>query len=592
MAIAVSEIATSWPAPAMLVGMIALLFAATFAEAYPVPVENVPADGVSLAAVFIVGAGLVFGWATAAVCAALTQVVLGAVERRPPVRLAYNASAYALAGAVAGMAATLVEQRIQAASLLFAVLAGSAGFYAVNVVLVVAVISRVTEQRFGALLTRTGGSTIIPFAIMASATLMLKVLWDRSPFLLFALIGPLLAISLYQRSVHRALTAMRLALTDPLTELGNHRHFHERTAQDLERARREGVPFTLCLIDLDDFKKVNDRHGHPIGDQLLTRIASCLRHDGEAFRLGGDEFAVVLPGRGRHDGLLVAEAIIERIAAVSVEHGGHISASAGVATYPDDAKDRDELIRLADSALYWAKERGKNRVRVYTAEFAELGASFQRGEGLGSTECLRAAASLARAVDARDAFTGQHSARVGVLASCVGARMGLSGDEIELLRVAGELHDLGKLAIPEEILCKPGPLDDSEWRAVARHPEVGFRLLKSLGADAIAEWVLHHHERWDGRGYPDNLRAEDIPLESRILFVCDAYDAITTERVYREEVSTREAIEELMRCAGTQFDPRVVAALAAAVGQPAISLARPARAATAPASETQLEQAS
>ncbi|MDQ3822949.1 MAG: HD-GYP domain-containing protein, partial [Actinomycetota bacterium] len=172
----------------------------------------------------------------------------------------------------------------------------------------------------------------------------------------------------------------------------------------------------------------------------------------------------------------------------------------------------------------------------------------------------RAAVSLAKAVDARDAYTGSHSERVGELAARIAVRLGVDPDEVELTRLAGSLHDLGKLAIPEEILRKPGPLTDGERLVVERHPQIGFRMLESLGVDPVADWVLHHHERWDGGGYPDGIPGERIPLGARILFVADAYDAMTSDRVYRRRLSHADALAELQRCAGTQFDPEIVAA--------------------------------
>src|SRR5881394_4331824 len=164
--------------------------------------------------------------------------------------------------------------------------------------------------------------TIVPFSLMASAALMLVVLWQRSPFLSVALVGPLLAIQLYQRAIVRALRAMRLALTDPLTGLGNHRHFHERLERELAQAQARGLPLTLCLVDVDDFKRVNDRFGHPAGDAVLSQLASRLRQTGEAFRLGGDEFAVLLPGYEESEALTAAESIIDRISALDLEHMG------------------------------------------------------------------------------------------------------------------------------------------------------------------------------------------------------------------------------------------------------------------------------
>jgi putative nucleotidyltransferase with HDIG domain len=180
---------------------------------------------------------------------------------------------------------------------------------------------------------------------------------------------------------------------------------------------------------------------------------------------------------------------------------------------------------------------------------------------------LQAAASLARAVDERDAYTGRHSYVVGELAARVAFLLGLSSDEVELVRLAGSLHDLGKLAVPEEILRKPGPLSEGEQHVLRRHPQIGYRMLRSLGVEPISTWVLHHHERWDGRGYPHGLGGDEIPLGSRILFVADAYDAMTSDRVYRAHVAHDEAIAELERCAGTQFDPEIVAVFATGVAR-------------------------
>jgi putative nucleotidyltransferase with HDIG domain len=174
---------------------------------------------------------------------------------------------------------------------------------------------------------------------------------------------------------------------------------------------------------------------------------------------------------------------------------------------------------------------------------------------------LSAAAALADAVDARHACVGNHSQRVGELAGAVAARLGLPLDQVELIRVAGSVHDVGKLAVPEEILWKPGPLTDRERQVLERHPQIGYQMLEALGIEPVATWVLHHHERWDGEGYPANLAGERIPLGARIVFVADSFDAMTTNRIYQPALSFDEALAELQRSAGTQFDPAVVAAL-------------------------------
>ncbi len=395
---------------------------------------------------------------------------------------------------------------------------------------------------------------------MASSALTLVVLWQREPALSIALVGPLLAIALYQRSTFKAMRAMRLALTDPLTGLGNHRSFHERLQRELVAAEEAGTSLALCLVDFDNLKAVNDRFGHPVGDLVLGQVASRLRQGGEAFRLGGDEFAVLLPRQDERQATAVARSIVERVAALDVEGVGAVTVSAGVATYPTHGSGRDELIRLADSALYWAKKDGKNRVRAYAAE-SILRSSGTLADTPDRAAQYRAAESLAKAVDQRDAYAGSHSQRVGDYSARIARRLGAEEPGVELTRLAGSLHDLGKLAIPEEVLRKPGTLTTAERLMVERHPQIGSRMLESLDVEPVAEWVLHHHERWDGEGYPDRLAGEQIPLGARILFVADAYDAMTSESTYRAALSQQDALAELARGAGTQFDPAVVTAL-------------------------------
>jgi diguanylate cyclase (GGDEF)-like protein/putative nucleotidyltransferase with HDIG domain len=546
-------------------GIVVLVTGAMLAEAFPVPIEleGVAAGGVSLAAVFIVGAAIIYGWATAVVVAFVALGAVQAIHRRGATKLLYNGSVYALGALAAGLAAAPVAVDGSIGSLVAAVVVGGLAFYAVNVALIAAVVARLADERFLALVQRSIRSTAIPFSIMASVSLTLTVLWDHSPLLSAALVGPLVAVALYQRSVQEALTAMRLALTDPLTGLGNHRHFHDRLQRDLDRAQARSTPFSLCLVDVDDFKEVNDNHGHPVGDRVLAQVAARLRTGGEAFRLGGDEFALLLPGRTEAEALAIAGTVIARIAELDLEHGGRLTVSAGVASFPEHGVERAELVRVADNALYWSKEHGKGRASVYRPGAVELGELHRLAQERDRRARFLAAAGLARAVDARDAYTGEHSAEVGALAARIAVRMGLDSDEVELIRLAGSLHDVGKLAIPEDILRKPGPLSEPERVVLERHPQIGFRMLDSLGVEPVATWVLHHHERWDGDGYPNRLSGPRIPLGARILFVADAYDAMTTDRVYRRSLPHDAAIRELERCAGSQFDPEVVAALKA-----------------------------
>jgi diguanylate cyclase (GGDEF)-like protein len=559
-----------------LIGLAALTAAATLAERFPVPINAETGGGVlSLTFVFAVAAIVLFGWAPGALLLLTATSVVQLAQHRPLQRIAFNVAVLALVALAAGALIAPIHGHSVGALVARVVLAATAD-NVVNIVLISAAIALSSGQPYLQLMRTHVRATIVPFAFMASAALMLVVLWERAPVLSVALVGPLLAIALYQRSTHRALRAMRLALTDPLTGLGNHRHFHERLQRELLSAEEQARPLTLCFVDIDDFKKVNDRHGHPSGDRVLSQVAARLRQGGEAFRLGGDEFALLFVDHDEGMALAAANSIVERIATVDFDHIGTVTVSAGLATFPMQGHGRDELIRLADSALYWAKEHGKNRVRLYRPEVVELSELKRLAAGPDKAARYRAAASLAKAVDARDTYTGSHSERVGELSAKVATRLGLGAEQVELTRLAGSLHDLGKLAIPEEILRKPGTLTDSERLVLERHPQIGFRMLDSLGVDPVADLVLHHHERWDGTGYPDGLRGEQIPLGARIIFVTDAYDAMTSDRIYRPKRSARAALAELERCAGTQFDPGIVAAFAEELGESSSLEAAPA----------------
>jgi len=538
------------------------LFASmALAERFPVPVEGMGAGGVTLGFVFSVSSIILLGWPAGVVVAAGGPTFTHLLQRRPPLRVAYNGSMFALSALAAGLAVEHVHGGSAGILIARVVLCGFLYYWVVNLVLISAVLSADSGRSFFSIARENIAQTTAPFAFMASAALTLIVLWQRDPWLSIALVGPLLAIALYQRSTFKAIRAMRLALTDPLTGLGNHRSFHERLQRELVAAEEEGTSLALCLVDFDDLKSVNDRFGHPVGDLVLGQVAARLRQGGESFRLGGDEFAVLLPRQDERQATAVARSIVERVAALDMEGVGPVTVSAGVATYPTHGSGRDELIRLADSALYWAKKDGKNRVRAYAAESILRANLEQLTDTPDRAARHRAAESLAKAVDERDAYTGSHSQRVGDYSARIARRLGADEPGIELTRLAGNLHDLGKLAIPEEVLRKPNSLSDAERLMLERHPKIGFKMLESLGVEPVAESVLHHHERWDGAGYPNRLVGDQIPLGARIIFVADAYDAMTSERAYRGALTQHDAIAELERCAGTQFDPAVVKAL-------------------------------
>ena len=364
------------PSLAILGGAAALLGASLLADRFPVPLDHLDANGVSLGFVFSVAAVLLVGWAPAVLIVALAPAAMQALERRPPERIAFNASVHALAAGAGGLAASPFDSSV-ALALVAATAACTVAQYFVNVSLVSLAAGISSRRRLGDVLRRNVASTALPVTLMGSAGLVLVVLWQRSPIFSVALLGPLLAIALYQRSHQGELQALRLALTDPLTGLGNHRDFHERLRREVEKAERKSVPLTLCLLDIDDFKRVNDRWGHPVGDRVLAQIATLLRRDGEAFRLGGDEFALLLPGEGTDSAREVAGTILGRIERHQLNRSGSVTASAGLATFPDDGSTGGDLIQLADTALYWAKDHGKNRVRAYRTADEELEAAIE-----------------------------------------------------------------------------------------------------------------------------------------------------------------------------------------------------------------------
>jgi two-component system cell cycle response regulator len=328
------------------------------------------------------------------------------------------------------------------------------------------------------------------------------------------------------------------AITDALTRLGNRR----RLMRDLEIAvtrSQTGQPWTLAFFDLDGFKRYNDTFGHGAGDALLASLggalASSVRGQGDAYRLGGDEFCVLLDGRFPRSDATVAKATASL---AKRGRGFAITASCGVVVIPDEATTVTSALGLADERMYAEKGRG---VR----------------EGPSQTQSV-----LMQLLTEREPTLRTHVHDVGELAVTVGRTFNLDSEMLDELRRAAELHDIGKLAIPEEILRKPGLLDEDEWGFMRQHTLIGERILSAAPAlRAVAQLIRSSHERWDGAGYPDRLAEEEIPLGSRIIAACDAYDAMTSARPYQTTRSRDEAIAELERHGGSQFDPEVVDAL-------------------------------
>ncbi len=422
--------------------------------------------------------------------------------------------------------------------------------------------------------------------------------------------------------------AQEQAITDGLTGVKTHRFFMEALSAEWKRSTRAGRPFSLVLMDLDRFKFVNDFYGHLEGDVVLQRVGhileqNCRRSD-VVSRYGGDEFVILMPETNIEQARQLASKLRACVASDPLLREKNITASFGTASFPIHGSTPQELIQVADASMYLSKHQGGNTVS--TADHCDpnetkkwkrdvleayLGVILKRlfstgpeafdeiyrrleqftqslveqGEGqpnLSSAEgpatapeeaaprihpaVIETLTSLAFAIDAKDHYTQGHSQKVSGFAALIAQELGLSATEVEEVRLAAMLHDVGKVGIPEAILNKAGPLDAEEWEVMKNHAKLGARILEPLRTlGRIQQMVAHHHEFYDGSGYPDGLAGDHIPLGARIIAIADAYDTITSDRTYKKARSAEDALAELERCAGTQFDPELVRAFVSAV---------------------------
>jgi diguanylate cyclase (GGDEF)-like protein/PAS domain S-box-containing protein len=360
---------------------------------------------------------------------------------------------------------------------------------------------------------------------------------------------------------------LELAQRDPLTGLWNRRRFEEDLARQVARCRRYGETAALVVFDLDGFKQVNDTLGHLAGDEVLRTLADGLsqrlRAVDCAARMGGDEFAALLVNVDEDAAYAIARKVEERLTQFAEEHlGSHIkpSLSSGVALLDRHVQDVEQALEAADRAMYAYKRRADREDMALTGETARTARVIDSASSrTGRDAPLRA---LLTAVQARDSYTALHSRQVVTLARAVARRMGLDEAQVSEVESVALLHDLGKVAVPDAILLKSGPLSDVERALMQQHPGVGAQVVSSIPElEHLAPAIRAEHERWDGQGYPDGLAGEAIPRASRISFVCDAYDAMTSNRPYRSAFSRERAIDEIARQVGRQFCPDSAEAL-------------------------------
>jgi diguanylate cyclase (GGDEF)-like protein len=354
--------------------------------------------------------------------------------------------------------------------------------------------------------------------------------------------------------------AEQRARIDELTGLWNRRHFEERLKEEIARHSRYGDVFSLLLLDLDNFKTYNDIYGHPAGDTLLSDIGrivrSSIRDADQAFRYGGDEFAVVLPLAAMSAAYVVGERVRAQIAKQMEEKEIAVTCSIGVATYPADGVISGELITVADTALYYAKRTGGNRVYLSSkilSEPLDNAGTYARHNGLSTTY------ALVSTVEAKDPYTYGHSRKVNTHAVALAEAIGLSPEEVSRVSTAALLHDIGKIGVPDKVLNKQGKLNKEDWEAIKSHPRLGATIVGNIpNLVPCVSTILHHHERWDGSGYPEGLKGEQISVEARILAIADAFDAMSAARPYRRALCGEKVLGELRRGAGSQFDPQLV----------------------------------
>ena len=357
--------------------------------------------------------------------------------------------------------------------------------------------------------------------------------------------------------------ADHLARTDALTGVFNRRHLNEQLAAALTRAAAGERPPALLLLDVDHFKRINDAYGHAVGDAVLVavarRVANSVRTTDVAARWGGEEFCVLLEGVHEDDALHeVAEGVRLRIEAAPIEVEGveiAVTVSVGAARATAGLLGADDLVDAADRALYAAKRRGRNQTRLYSEWLFD---DFVAED----PEAIRIAEALALTASLREGTSSLHPIQVADLAMRTAEQLGSPSPVVLRCRLGGWLHDVGKVAIPDGILAKPGPLDAAELEVMQRHPEIGAEIIQRVaGLKEAVRAVRHHHEHWDGSGYPQGLAGEDIPIEARIVAAADAYSTLTSDGTYRRALDRTDALRELERLAGTQLDPLVVPAL-------------------------------
>ncbi|MBI4334819.1 MAG: diguanylate cyclase [Chloroflexi bacterium] len=390
--------------------------------------------------------------------------------------------------------------------------------------------------------------------------------YDMSDLDLIGILGQGIATALENAELHARME--QLAITDMMTEVYNRRYFDARLAEEISRHSRYGGGFSLVFCDLDDFKNYNDTYGHRVGDDILRQVAQAARESLRSvdlvFRYGGDEFALLLPETSAGEALAVCRRLQAGLPTRMPAQGTGLTLSLGVATWPNDGATANEIAWATDEALYHSKRSGGNRISLFSEIHGDR--HHDNAMQVGNQAALSSARALVSAVDAKDHYTEQHSRVVAAYATALAREAGLPAEKVAIIETAALLHDIGKIGIPDNLLCKDDRLTPEEWEIIKRHSQLAADIVGPVPSLApCLPIILHNHEWYNGAGYPAGLKGKSIPLEARILAIADAYASMTSFRPYRSAVTSDQAIEQLKQFSGSQFDPDLVQLFAGVV---------------------------
>lgn len=355
-----------------------------------------------------------------------------------------------------------------------------------------------------------------------------------------------------------------MSIVDGLTEAYNQRYFQLRLEQEMDHAEKNSSSLGLLMVDIDNFKKFNDSNGYIIGDLILKKTVEFLRSKTNLndilFRYGGDEFIIIVPNIDKNNSIAIIEELSKSFQDIkgyirNLDPSYYLTISAGYSIYPELASSKEKLLMQAENALHYAKNSGRNRVHLFHDTFKDINSNLE----ISNRKFVSSLKVLLSTILAKDKYTLAHSERVSEYAMIIARSLNLSEDEIHKIQISGILHDIGKIHIPENILNNRETLTDVEMQIIKEHTTYGVSILEEVPDLAyVIPVVKYHHERFDGNGYPDKLVGEAIPFEARLLCIADSLDAMLSNRAYSNGITIPQAMEELKKCSGAQFDPKIV----------------------------------